>query len=64
MCQNQNGDLYVPDLGSDRIWQLKRKGENELEITGAADGRSGVGPRHAALHSNGMLCVLQSHDYD
>jgi len=49
----QNGDLYVCDLGSDRIWQLERKGENELKLVGQADAVSGVGPRHAALHSNG-----------
>lgn len=51
----QNGDLYVCDLGSDRIWQLQRKGENGLELVGQADAVAGVGPRHATLHSNGKL---------
>lgn len=55
--EGQNGDLYIPDLGSDRVWQIKKKGQ-ALELSGQCDAKGGSGPRHAALHSNGKYLYL------
>ena len=44
-----NGTLYVPDLGSDRIWLVKREGESGLRIDGYLQAPEGSGPRHVVV---------------
>lgn len=54
--------MYVPDLGSDRIWIVRKaagEGEVQLEICGEMRFPGGAGPRHAALSPDGKLrCLL------
>jgi hypothetical protein len=45
--------LYVPDLGSDRVWLVKRDGDSGLKIEGYLQAPAGSGPRHAVLSIDG-----------
>ncbi|KAL4749217.1 hypothetical protein BDW72DRAFT_195038 [Aspergillus terricola var. indicus] len=52
VLEDRQGQLYAPDLGSDRVWILsQRKDETklELEISGWLQCPPGTGPRHAVL---------------
>lgn len=49
VVEGSGGKLYVPDLGSDKIWVIKRKGESALEIEGYYESPPGTGPRHMVL---------------
>jgi 6-phosphogluconolactonase (cycloisomerase 2 family) len=53
IVEGEGGVLYVPDLGSDRIWLVKREGESELQITGYLQAPPGAGPRHVCLTQDG-----------
>ncbi|KAJ9117127.1 hypothetical protein QFC24_006586 [Naganishia onofrii] len=60
--EGEGGIVYVPDLGSDRIWIVRKaagEGEVQLEICGEMRLPGGAGPRHAALSPDGKhLYVL------
>ncbi|KAF2675736.1 putative isomerase YbhE [Lentithecium fluviatile CBS 122367] len=45
---DKRGLLYVPDLGSDRVWIVRRDG-TKLDICGWLQCPAGSGPRHAVL---------------
>ena len=45
--------LYMPDLGSDRVWVVKREGASGLKIHGYLQAPPGAGPRHAVLSLDG-----------
>jgi 6-phosphogluconolactonase (cycloisomerase 2 family) len=48
-----NGTLYVPDLGSDRIWVVEREGAEGLAIKGYLQAPEGSGPRHCQISDDG-----------
>ncbi|KAI9573187.1 Lactonase, 7-bladed beta-propeller-domain-containing protein [Boletus coccyginus] len=50
-------ELLVPDLGSDKVWQLTRGSDGHWVIRGFISTETGGGPRHVATHGN-MLYVL------
>ncbi|KAJ9114512.1 hypothetical protein QFC20_001385 [Naganishia adeliensis] len=58
--EGEDGLVYVPDLGSDKIWIIRRAAnEQGLEVIGEMRLPGGAGPRHAALSPNGKhLYVL------
>jgi len=65
VIESKEGKLYVPDLGSDRIWVVKRKGEDELEIEGWLQATPGSGPRHCVLSADEkyLYCLTEmGHD--
>ena len=49
VLEDKQGHLYAPDLGSDRIWMLNRKG-TRAEICGWLQCPPGTGPRHAVIN--------------
>jgi 6-phosphogluconolactonase (cycloisomerase 2 family) len=53
VIEGEGGKLYVPDLGNDRIWIVKREGESGLKVDGYLQSNEGAGPRHAALSTDG-----------
>ena len=50
-----NQDLFVPDLGGDRIWVVRREGLDELVIKGYLQCPGGSGPRHCVVSADGAL---------
>ncbi|KAG6816389.1 hypothetical protein H0H87_006538 [Tephrocybe sp. NHM501043] len=53
-----NGEVLMPDLGSDKIWRLVRDGASgNFKIQGQIDVAPGSGPRHIAVQDN-ILFVL------
>lgn len=57
IVEGEGGLLYVPDLGSDRVWLVKRDGESGLKIEGYLQAPEGTGPRHLSLSLDGELGV-------
>lgn len=55
VVEGPNGFLYVPDLGSDRIWIVEREGADGLAIKGHLECPGGAGPRHATVSRGGEL---------
>ncbi|WVR05152.1 hypothetical protein IAU60_002164 [Kwoniella sp. DSM 27419] len=53
VIEGDNGILYVPDLGGDRIWVVERQGESGLTIKGWLQAPPGTGPRHAVISKDG-----------
>lgn len=62
VIEGAEGRLYVPDLGNDRIWVVKRKGESGLDIEGWLQVPEGLGPRHAVISPDGALLRLPIFD--
>ncbi|KAJ9090728.1 hypothetical protein QFC19_009470 [Naganishia cerealis] len=58
--EGADGVVYVPDLGSDRIWIVRKATDGvALEVWGEMRLPGGAGPRHAALSPDGKhLYVL------
>lgn len=54
VLEDSKGLIYVCDLGSDRVWVLEKKGEDQLGVKGYLQAPEGSGPRHAILSSDGM----------
>jgi len=52
-----NGEVFVPDLGADKIWRLAPDGEAGLKVQGQIDVAPGNGPRHIAIRDN-VLFIL------
>ncbi|KIV98823.1 uncharacterized protein PV09_09436 [Verruconis gallopava] len=48
VVETRCGLLYAPDLGSDRVWILRRH-ETKLEVCGWLECPAGTGPRHAVI---------------
>lgn len=53
VIEDSKGQIYVCDLGSDRVWVLEKKGKDELAVKGYLQAPEGSGPRHAALSPDG-----------
>ncbi|KAF7419427.1 hypothetical protein PC9H_002017 [Pleurotus ostreatus] len=48
-----NGEVFVPDLGADKIWRLANTGApGNFEVRGQIDIDVGTGPRHIAILDN------------
>ncbi|KAL0254053.1 hypothetical protein I308_101432 [Cryptococcus tetragattii IND107] len=59
IIEGNEGTLYVPDLGNDRVWVVWREGESGLSVKGWCQAPSGSGPRHACISNDGKhLYVL------
>ncbi|WWD16055.1 hypothetical protein CI109_100480 [Kwoniella shandongensis] len=58
VIEGEGGLLYVPDLGSDRVWVVEREGASGLAIKGWLQAPPGVGPRHAVISPNGKYLYL------
>lgn len=52
VLEDKQGLLYVPDLGSDRVWILRRE-QMMLEVCGWLQCPPGTGARHAVLTPDG-----------
>lgn len=52
ILEDSRGLLYAPDLGSDRVWILRRD-QKKLEICGWLQCPPGMGPRHAVITPDG-----------
>ncbi|KAF6760527.1 Lactonase, 7-bladed beta-propeller-domain-containing protein [Ephemerocybe angulata] len=54
-----NGEVFVPDLGADKIWRLKNDGgePGNFKVQGQIDITPGNGPRHIAIRDN-LLFIL------
>lgn len=55
----QHGDeVFVPDLGGDKIWRLVRNGApGNWKIQGSIAQPQGSGPRHLAIHGNSLFTL-------
>ncbi|WVQ78407.1 hypothetical protein IAT38_000493 [Cryptococcus sp. DSM 104549] len=59
VVEGHDGTLYVPDLGSDRVWVVWREGESGLSVKGWCQCPPGAGPRHCVVSEDGKrLYVL------
>ncbi|OAL44456.1 putative isomerase YbhE [Pyrenochaeta sp. DS3sAY3a] len=57
IIETRSGLLYVPDLGSDRVWVVRRD-KMKLEVSGWLQCPSGTGPRHAVLCAHEHLMYV------
>jgi 6-phosphogluconolactonase (cycloisomerase 2 family) len=57
VLQSRDGRIFAADLGSDRVWVVKRVGVDGLEILGWLQLPEGAGPRHCVLSHDGT-CIL------
>lgn len=53
IIEGNEGTLYVPDLGNDRVWVVWREGESGLSVKGWCQAPPGSGPRHACISNDG-----------
>lgn len=49
-------ELLIPDLGSDRVWQLTRGSDGHWTIRDFIGAQAGGGPRHVAIHGTYPPC--------
>ena len=61
ILEDGRGLLYAPDLGSDRVWILRRD-KVKLDICGWLQCPLGTGPRHAVLAPDGMSLPAPSYN--
>ena len=54
ILEDKRGLLYAPDLGSDRVWILRRD-QMKLEVCGWLQCPPGTGARHAVLTPDGTF---------
>ncbi|KAF5374093.1 hypothetical protein D9615_008896 [Tricholomella constricta] len=53
MSLEYNGEVFVPDLGANKIWRLVNDGAaGKFKVQGQIDVDAGSGPRHIAIHDN------------
>jgi len=53
-----NGEIFVPDLGADKIWRLVNDGApGKFRIQGQIDVHAGSGPRHIAIHDDILFTI-------
>ncbi|CAE6531454.1 unnamed protein product [Rhizoctonia solani] len=53
-----NGQLFVPDLGSDRVIRYEKKGGEWVEVGDIKVNQRGAGPRHVQIY-DGVLYVIE-----
>jgi 6-phosphogluconolactonase (cycloisomerase 2 family) len=56
--EDSKGQIYVCDLGSDRVWVVVKDGETGLKVKGYLQAPEGSGPRHAALSPDGKQSTI------
>lgn len=52
-------ELFVPDLGADRVCRFKRREDGSWKIHGHIGYASGGGPRHVAFYDGHLFTVLE-----
>jgi len=52
-------ELLVPDLGSDKVWQLTKGSDGHWAIRGFVSAETGGGPRHVATYGNVLYILLE-----
>ncbi|CDO70096.1 hypothetical protein BN946_scf184806.g23 [Trametes cinnabarina] len=58
MALEHGSEVFVPDLGADKIWRLVENGSpGNWRIHGQIDQPKGSGPRHIATRGNTLFCV-------
>ncbi|KAK0186474.1 Lactonase, 7-bladed beta-propeller-domain-containing protein [Armillaria mellea] len=58
MSLEHNGEVFVPDLGADKIWRIVNDGApGKFRVQGQIDIDSGAGPRHIAIHDDILFTV-------
>ena len=62
IIEGPSGELYVPDLGCDRIWVVHRdqSSDSGLKIQGHLQTPKGSGPRHGVVSKNSKCRVSSS----
>ncbi|KAF7377548.1 putative isomerase YbhE [Mycena sanguinolenta] len=56
-----NDEVFVPDLGGDKIWRIVRNGPpGNFKVQGQIDVDKGTGPRHIAIHDNILFTVHET----
>ncbi|KAG6886382.1 hypothetical protein C0992_004298 [Termitomyces sp. T32_za158] len=61
MSLEHKGEVFVPDLGGDKIWRLVRDGvPGKFKIQGQINVDVGSGPRHIAIHDNILFIVSET----
>jgi len=54
-------EVFVPDLGGDKIWRIVRNGApGNFKVQGQIDVDKGTGPRHIAVHDNILFTVHET----
>ncbi|KAF9562051.1 hypothetical protein CPC08DRAFT_663505 [Agrocybe pediades] len=56
MSLEYNGEVFIPDLGADKIWRLVKDGSG-FRISGQIDVDPGTGPRHIAIRDNILFTI-------
>ncbi|PBK89519.1 hypothetical protein ARMGADRAFT_1047113 [Armillaria gallica] len=58
MSLEHNGEIFVPDLGADKIWRIVNDGApGKFKVQGQIDIDAGAGPRHIAIHDDILFTV-------
>lgn len=58
MSLEHNGEVFVTDLGADKIWRLVNDGApGKFKVHGQIDVAAGNGPRHMAIRDNILFTV-------
>ncbi|PPQ73722.1 hypothetical protein CVT24_006979 [Panaeolus cyanescens] len=58
MALEYRGEVFVPDLGGDTIWRLKKDlWSSSYQIQGSIPQPKGSGPRHIAIHDNRLFTI-------
>ncbi|TFK27954.1 hypothetical protein FA15DRAFT_634985 [Coprinopsis marcescibilis] len=47
-----NGEVFIPDLGADKIWRVGKDEAGQFRLQGQIDIAPGNGPRHIAIREN------------
>ncbi|KAJ7182776.1 Lactonase, 7-bladed beta-propeller-domain-containing protein [Mycena crocata] len=61
MSLEVNDEIFVPDLGGDKIWRIVRDGApGNFKVQGQIDVDKGTGPRHIAVQDNILFTVHET----
>ncbi|KAL1677527.1 Lactonase, 7-bladed beta-propeller-domain-containing protein [Schizophyllum commune] len=58
-----NDEVFIPDLGADTIWRLKRGDDGKYIRWGRIDHDKGSGPRHIAIKDDILFTVHELNSY-
>ncbi|KAF8882109.1 Lactonase, 7-bladed beta-propeller-domain-containing protein [Infundibulicybe gibba] len=59
MSLEYKGEVFVPDLGADKIWRLKKGSNGQFSVQGHIKAESGSGPRHIAISDNVLFTITE-----
>ncbi|KNZ79516.1 hypothetical protein J132_09318 [Termitomyces sp. J132] len=61
MSLEHKDEVFLPDLGGDKIWRLVRDGApGNFKVQGQINVDAGSGPRHIAIHDNVLFIVSET----